>query len=191
MFAWRPYRACLLAGACVLAIPLAARADLVLSSNDGHTVLDAQMNQVAPDPVKPDTLSLIDVSQYPPTIQATIEVPGSVVGPPMAVWIASDESWAIVTSATKAEAGAKFGIAPDDRVSVIDLTAAPPKIVQSTNAGAGATMVRLSPDGTLALIANRTEGTVSVFSVKDKRLTPVGKVDLAGDVVMWRLQLRL
>ena len=37
--------------------------------------------------------------------------------------------------------------------------------------------MRVSPDGTLALIANRTEGTVSVFSVKDKRLTAVGKVD--------------
>jgi WD40 repeat protein len=179
-----PIRACLFAGACLiattLAAPIAAQADLVLSSNDGHTVMDAQMNQVAPTPVHPDTVSLIDVSHYPPTIKATIEVPGSVVGPPMAAWIAKDESWAIVTSATKVEAGAKFGIGPDDRVSVLDLTSAPPKIVQSTNAGAGATMVRLSPDGTLALIANRTEGTLSVFSVKDKRLTPVGKVDLGN-----------
>ena len=37
--------------------------------------------------------------------------------------------------------------------------------------------MRVSPDGTLALIANRAEGTVSVFTVKDKRLTSVGKVD--------------
>jgi hypothetical protein len=35
----------------------------------------------------------------------------------------------------------------------------------------------MSPDGTLALIAGRAEGTVSVFSVKDKRLTSVGKDD--------------
>ncbi|HXT81621.1 MAG TPA: hypothetical protein VN702_18810, partial [Acetobacteraceae bacterium] len=39
------------------------------------------------------------------------------------------------------------------------------------------TQVRVSPNGELALIANRAEGTVSVFTVKDKRLTPVGKVD--------------
>ena len=31
--------------------------------------------------------------------------------------------------------------------------------------------------GTLALVANRTEGSVSVFTVKDKRLTPAGKID--------------
>jgi DNA-binding beta-propeller fold protein YncE len=175
-----PTRASLFAGTCLLASTLAARADLVLSSNDGHTVMDAQKNLVAAAHVTPDTLSLIDVSRYPPTIKATIEVPGSVIGPPMAVWITKDESWAIVTSASKADPGGKFGISPDDRVSVIDLTSMPPKIVQSTNAGAGATMVRLSPDGSVALIANRAEGTVSVFSVKDKRLTPVAKVDLGN-----------
>ena len=38
-------------------------------------------------------------------------------------------------------------------------------------------MVRLSPDGTLALIANRAEGTVSIFTVQDKRLTRLGKLD--------------
>jgi DNA-binding beta-propeller fold protein YncE len=180
MHASGPTRASLLVGAFLLATTLGARADLVLSSNDGHTVMDAQKNLAAPAQVTPDTISLIDVSRYPPTIKATIEVPGSVVGPPMAAWIAKDESWAIVTSASKADPAGKFGISPDDRVSVIDLTAAPPKIVQSTNAGAGATMVRLSPDGTLALIANRAEGTLSVFSVKDKRLAPVGKIDLGN-----------
>jgi hypothetical protein len=143
------YRASLLAGASLVATAQGARADLVLSSNDGHTVMDAQKNLAAPALVTPDTLSLIDVSRYPPTVKATIEVPGSVVGPPMAVWIAMDESWAIVTSASKADPAGKFGISSDDRVSVIDLTATPPKIVQSTNAGAGATMVRRSPDGTL------------------------------------------
>ena len=91
--------------------PCAARADIVLSSNDGHTVQDEQKNLVAPKEVHPDTVSLIDVSHYPPTITATIEVPGSVVGPPTAAWIAKDESWAIVTSATKADPQAKA--APD------------------------------------------------------------------------------
>jgi DNA-binding beta-propeller fold protein YncE len=33
----------------------------------------------------------------------------------------------------------------------------------------------------LALVANRTEGTVSVFSVKGKRLTSVGKVNTGND----------
>ncbi len=53
-------------------------------------------------------------------------------------------------------------------------------MTQNLTAGAGATQIRVSPDGTLALIANRTEGTVSVLTVKDKQLTSVGKVDLGN-----------
>ncbi len=158
-------------------LPAVAHADIVLSSNDGHTVVDEKGTLIAPPKPMPDTVSIIDVSHYPPKIKDTIEVPGSVVGPPMAVWVAPDESWAIVTSATKADPQGTNGISPDDRVSVIDLKASPPKIVQSLTSGPGATMVRVSPDGTLALIANRAEGTVSIFTVKDKRLTSAGKLD--------------
>jgi DNA-binding beta-propeller fold protein YncE len=169
----------LLAAAVAGALPAAAIADVVLSSNDGHTIMDAQKTQVVPNPVGPDTITVIDVTSYPPTIKGTFEAPGSVVGPPGAIWISKDESWGIVTSATKADPAATKtgGIGPDDRVAVFDLTSNPPKVVQSLTAGLGATQVRVSPDGTLALIANRAEGTVSVFTVKGKRLTAVGKVD--------------
>ena len=147
-----------------------ARADLAISSNDAHTVLDNGVLMAAPE-APADTISVIDLASYPPSILATLEVPGSVVGPPMAVAIAKDESFAIVTSATKANASGPAGISPDDRVSVIDLTATPPQVVQSLQAGSGATTVRISPDGTLALVANRFAGTLSVFTIKDRRLT--------------------
>ena len=171
-------RACLLTTA-VLLLPAAAMADVVLSSNDAHTVMDASKTMVAANPAGPDTVTVIDVKSYPPKITAAFNAPGSVVGPPGAIWIARDESWGIVTAATKADPSAAKtgGIGPDDRVTVFDLTSNPPKVTQTLTAGAGATQVRLSPDGTLALIANRTEGTVSVFTVKDKQLTPAGKLD--------------
>src|SRR5690242_19056407 len=95
--------------ATLLAIPFVARADIVLSSNDAHTVQDEQKALVAPKDPHPDTVSIIDVTRYPPTITATIEVPGSVVGPPTAAWVAPDESWAIVTSATKLDPQGKGG----------------------------------------------------------------------------------
>jgi DNA-binding beta-propeller fold protein YncE len=167
--------------AAAAAFPAAARADVVLSSNDGHSVMDATKTIVAASSPGPDTVTVIDVKTYPPTIKATFEAPGSVVGPPGAIWISKDESWGIVTSATKADAAAKGGIGPDDRVSVFDLTSDPPKVVQTLTSGPGATQVRVSPDGTLALIANRSEGTVSVFTVKDKRLTAAGKVNTGND----------
>ncbi len=165
--------------AVTLAAPLAAQADVIVSSNDGHTVMDAQGALVAPSAPGPDTITVIDVAHSPPSIKATFNAPGSVVGPPGAIWISPDESWGIVTSATKSDPAAtkSAGIVPDDRVAVFDLKINPPAVVQSLTAGLGATQVRVSPNGTLALVANRAEGTVSVFSVKDKRLTPAGKVD--------------
>ncbi|GAC1347430.1 MAG: hypothetical protein NVSMB18_32370 [Acetobacteraceae bacterium] len=152
-----------------------ARADLAVSSNDSHTVLKDGV-QVAPATVPPDTVTVLDLKAYPPRVLATIEAPGSVVGPPTAVAVAPDESFAIVTSATKADPRGTGGIGPDDRVSLIDLTSTPPRITQSLTAGLGATTVRISPDGKLALIANRAGGTISVFTIADRRLEPAGSV---------------
>ena len=85
------------------ALPIVAMADVIVSSNDAHTVMDAGKNMVAPNPAGPDTITVIDVKSYPPKIKATFQAPGSVVGPPGAIWISKDESWGIVTSATKAD----------------------------------------------------------------------------------------
>jgi len=155
------------------------RADIALSSNDGHTALIDGAPGARPDPTA-DTLSVIDLARFPPRIVATIEVPGSVVGPPMALAVAPDESFAIVTSATKAEVATPPSVGPDDRVSVIDLKSSPPSIVQQVTAGAGATVVRIAPDGKLVLVANRMEGTVSVFRLAGARLEPINKIDLGN-----------
>lgn len=161
------------AAALSMAVP-PALADIALSMNDAHTVM-VDGNQVAASDSKPDTLSVIELKGTPHVL-ATIEVPASVVGPPSAVWIAPDESWAIATAATKVQAGAPGNIGPANQVSVIDLTAHPPRLTQSLTAGAGAASIRVSPDGTMALVANRAEGTLSVFTIKDRHLTEAGKV---------------
>ncbi len=175
-------RSLLCAAGCAalgLAAPAASLAEIAVVSNDAHTVLD-DGKQVAPKNALADTVAIVDLAQYPPKITGTVEAPGSVVGPPMAVAVAPDESWAVVTSATKADPSGSGGIGPDDRVSVIDLTSKPPRVMQSLTAGAGATTVRFTPDMKLALIANRAEGTVSLFGIDGKTLTPAGKLDLGN-----------
>jgi DNA-binding beta-propeller fold protein YncE len=114
------------------------------------------------------------------SVTATVEAPASVVGPPLSIAIAKDESNAIVTAATKIDPQSADKIVPDNRVTVIDLKVSPPKPVQQVTAGDGAAAVSISPDGTVALVANRTEGTVSVLIIKDKRLEPAGKIDLGN-----------
>jgi DNA-binding beta-propeller fold protein YncE len=165
--------------ACAVAFGLAsARAEIAVSSNDAHT-LTVNGQQVAADPPTPDTLSIVDLSHYPPQVTKTIDVPGSVVGPPYAVAVAKDESFAIVSSATKLDPADPKKIVPDDRVSLIELGATP-RVIQEINAGAGATSVGISPDGSLVLVANRTEGTVSAFRLTEKRLEPLDKIDLGN-----------
>ena len=151
--------------------------DIALSSHDAHTVLEASNSQVAADPPAPDTLNVIDLSGPAPHVVAKLDVPGSVVGPPTAVWCSPDASWAIVTSATRADAGS---IMHDDRVSVIALDGDAPRIEQRLMAGAGATTVRVSPDGTLALVANRFAGSVSVFALDGRTLDPIGTLYLGS-----------
>jgi DNA-binding beta-propeller fold protein YncE len=157
---------------------MAARAEIAVSSNDAHTVtINGQ--QIAADPVVADTLSIVDLAKYPPQVTATIDVPGSVVGPPYAAAVAPDESFAIVSSATKLDPTDPKKIVPDDRVSVIEL-AGGPRLVQQVSAGAGATSVGMSPNGSLVLVANRTEGTVSAFRLNNKRLEPLDKIALGN-----------
>src|SRR5262249_45384980 len=70
---------------------------------------------------------------------------------------------------------------PDDKLTVIDLKASPPKVSAQLQAGQGAAGVSINRAGTLALVANRSEGTVSVFSIAGHALTPVGKINLGDD----------
>jgi len=56
----------------------------------------------------------------------------------------------------------------------------PPAVIATLEAGLGAAGVSINNAGTLALVANRSEGTVSVFTVSGNKLTPAGKIQL-GD----------
>jgi DNA-binding beta-propeller fold protein YncE len=156
----------------------AARPEIAVSSNDAHTIT-VNGQQLAADPAAADTLSIIDLAHYPPLVTATIDAPGSVVGPPYAVAVAPDESFAIVSSATKLDPADPKKIVPDDRVSLIDL-AGGARVVQQVTAGAGATSVGISPNGSLVLVANRTEGTISAFRLDNKKLEPLTKLDLGN-----------
>jgi DNA-binding beta-propeller fold protein YncE len=159
-------------------VSVATRAEIAVSSNDAHTIT-VNGQQIVAEPAAADTLSIVDLAHYPPQVTATIDVPGSVAGPPYAVAVAPDESFAIVSSATKLDPADPKKIVPDDRVSLIDL-AGGPRVVQQVTAGAGATSVGVSPNGSLVLVANRAEGTVSAFRLNNKKLEPLAKIDLGN-----------
>lgn len=164
------------------ALPLlsaVAAAQIVVSANDHKAKLVDGVNTTPQNP-PPDTVTIIDLKASPPKVIAEINVPTSVVGPPSSVAVARDESFAIVTAATKIDPADPKKNAPDNKVTVIDLKASPPVVMATLEAGMGAAGVAINPAGNLALVANRSEGTVSVFTIADRKLTHTGKVQL-GD----------
>jgi hypothetical protein len=161
--------------AAFMSITSGASAQLALSANDGKAVLIDGVNSVPANPPT-DSVTVIDLNATPPKVIAEIQAPASVVGPPSSVAIARDESFA-----TKIDPADPKKTVPDDKLSVIDLKASPPKISAQLQAGKGAAGVSINRAGTLALVANRSEGTVSVFSIAGNTVTPVGKVNLGDD----------
>jgi DNA-binding beta-propeller fold protein YncE len=157
----------------------ACYAEIVVSANDGKMVLENGVATVRKEPL-PDTVSIIDLSGSSPRMIAELPAPASVVGPPPSVAIAPDESFALVTGAMKVDPADPTKAIADDKLTVIDLKSSPPKILATLQAGAGAAGVSINRAATLALVANRSEGTVSVFTISGNTLTPAGKIPL-GD----------
>ena len=167
------------ASLALLATPAAA--DLAISVQDSKALLDNGVAKTNPKPDTKDHVVIFDMASNPPKVVAKIEVPTTVVGPPVSAAISRDESLALVTSAQKPDAADPSKTVPDNRVSVIDLKASPPKVIATVEAGAGASGVSITRDGKLALVANRNEGTVSVFTIDGKTVTPAGKIKLGDE----------
>jgi DNA-binding beta-propeller fold protein YncE len=165
--------------AALLIVPLfpsLAAAQLAVSANDAKAVLVNGVNTVPPNPAD-DTVTIIDLGVSPPKVIGELKAPSSVVGPPQNVAIAPDESIALISSNMKLDAADPKKLVPDNRVSVIDLKATPPAVIATLEAGLGPAGISINRAGTLALIANRNDGTVSIFTVSGKTLAAAGKID--------------
>src|SRR5262245_23282703 len=136
-----------------------AEAQIAVSSNDNKLVLVNGVGTVVRNPA-PDTATIIDLGVFPPKVLAEIAVPGSVVGPPFSVAITPDQSLALITSAMKVDPGDPTKQVPDNRLSLVDLRASPPAVIATLETGKGPSGVSINRQGTLALVANRAEGTV-------------------------------
>jgi DNA-binding beta-propeller fold protein YncE len=167
----------LLAGTALAISSALASAELAVSANDNKVVLIDGVTTPVAD-AAPDTVAVIDLKAKPPRVIAEIEAAASVVGPPLSVAIAPDESIALVTAGMKIVDGRQV---PDDKLQVIDLQNRPPAVIAVLSAGAGAAGVSINRAGTLALVANRSEGTVSVFAISGKSVTAAGKIRLGDE----------
>src|SRR3954471_1244271 len=161
--------------AFLFALPAVADARLAISSNDGKQIQAAEQTGVTPD-----SISVIDLAAYPPTVIGQVQVPAAMIGPPEAVAVSRDDSFAIVTAAQKINPADAMHPLDNDQVSVIDLSRpAEPRVLQTVAVGAvGVSGVAMNRAQNLVLVAAKMSDAVVILRLAGKKLTPVGKIDL-------------
>src|SRR5690348_16484014 len=147
--------------AALWALPFAARGQIMLSGNENKIDLTGGGQAVIPNPA-PDNLTVLDFSQFPPKTWTLDNLPNTVIGPPSNIGISPDGRMALVANSIKIE-GSKW--VPESYVHVLDLSVRPSRIVGRVQTDAEPSGLSFTPDGKLALVANRAAGTVSVLSV--------------------------
>jgi DNA-binding beta-propeller fold protein YncE len=158
---------------------LTAAAQLAVTAND-NKVVNIDGKNTIPANVQPDTVTIIDLSAKPPKVIVELKAPTSVVGPPQSVAVSRDESIALVTGAIKIDPADPKKTTANNQVSVVDLKAKPPAVIATLEAGLAPSGLSINPAGTLALVANRNDGTVSIFTISGKTVTPAGRIDFGN-----------
>ena len=138
----------------------------LIVGNDEKNGVDQNLKPIIREPGH-DSLSVIDISNPgAPRIIATIPLINSVVGPPTNLAIVPPGDIALVAnSLMPVIQGWGHRLEPDDKVFIVDLKASPPKVIGTVTVGKQPSGMAVSPNGDLALVANRADGTISVLSI--------------------------
>jgi DNA-binding beta-propeller fold protein YncE len=126
--------------------------------DDGKTILKA--------PGK-DQVLIVDLADpESPKITASLPLKNSIVGPPVNLDIDPSGSVALVAdSVDVVKDGDALKQVPDNKLYVIDLKANPPKLAATLTVGKQPSGLNISPDGKMALVANRGDNTISVLAI--------------------------
>ncbi len=127
-----------------------------------------------------DAVLVMDVSNpAKPKIRASLPLTNSLLGPPTNLQITPDGKLGLVAnSVVNVQDGSAWKTVPDDKLFVIDLTANPPKLIDTVMVGKQPSGLSISNKGDLALIANRAGKSVSVVSIQGNTVKTVGEVPL-------------
>ncbi|HYL80858.1 MAG TPA: beta-propeller fold lactonase family protein, partial [Candidatus Acidoferrum sp.] len=153
---------------------------LVISVNDGKNPMVDGVYKVA-NPAPPDTLTILDVASFPPKVVGETEVHHSVIGPPVGVAVNPDETLALVSIPNKVDPNDKTKLIFEDFLQVIDLEASPPAVIDRIPLPGHPWGVSINRFGDLALVAQPTKGTISVFTIDGKKVTPAGSVTIGDE----------
>jgi DNA-binding beta-propeller fold protein YncE len=169
------------AAGALLASTGSARAQLLITGNDEKVSFDETGKTVTHPPGK-DTVSIIDIREpTKPRIVANLPLMNTITGPPVNLAITPDEHLALVANSLDwVKDGAAWKGVPDNKIYVIDLTASPPVQIGTVEAGKQPSGMAINRAGTLALVANRADDTISVLSIDGKTVKVVDTVSVAS-----------
>ena len=173
--------ALLLVGA--LAFASGASAQLMLVGNDEKVGWDDAGKVVIRAPGK-DTISIVDIAnREAPRIVASLPLMNSVFGPPTNLQITPDGTLALVANSMDVvQDGGGFKAVPDTKLYVIDLTTSPPALLTTVEVGKQPSGLAINRQGTLALVANRADNSISVLSIQGKTVKVVDTVVIGEQV---------
>src|SRR6516225_3701191 len=169
--------AAVLAGGLTVWAVTQAFGQVLIVGNDEKQGWDENAKPILKEPGH-DTLSVIDIAKpEAPRIAAAIPLINSIVGPPTNLAIhPSGEIAFVANSLEPVIQGWGHRLEPDNKVFLIDLKATPPKVIGTITVGKQPSGMAISPNGDLALVANRADGTISVLSIRGKDVLVVDTV---------------
>jgi DNA-binding beta-propeller fold protein YncE len=150
---------------------------------DEKLLWDADGKSVLVAPGK-DQVLIVDLAdpENPKTV-ASLPLKNSVVGPPVNLDIDPTGTVALVAdSVDVVKEGDTLKQVPDNKIYVIDLKSTPPKLAATITGGKQPSGVSFSPDGKMALVANRGDNSVSVLSVNGTDVKITDTVTLPDSV---------
>jgi DNA-binding beta-propeller fold protein YncE len=151
---------------CSSSLNLANAKPFMIVGNDEKVLFDGDGKPILSPPGK-DTVLIVDLANpESPKIIATLALKNSVVGPPVNVDIDPTGGIALVAdSIDVTKDGDSWKQVPDNKIYVIDLKANPPKLAATVTGGKQPSGLNISPDGKMALVANRGDNSISVLSI--------------------------
>ena len=151
---------------CAASLNLAFAKPFMIVGNDEKVLFDGDGKPIL-SPSGKDTVLIVDLANpESPKIVATLPLKNSVVGPPVNVDIDPTGSIALVAdSVDVTKDGDNWKQVPDNKIYVIDLKANPPKLAATIAGGKQPSGLNISPDGKMALVANRGDNSISVLSI--------------------------
>jgi DNA-binding beta-propeller fold protein YncE len=157
------------------------RAQLLITGNDEKVSFDENTGKTITHPAGKDTVSIIDITApVKPKIVVNLPLMNTITGPPVNLAITPDRHLELVANSLDwVKDGEGWKGVPDNKIYVIDVTASPPTHIGTVEAGKQPSGMAINRAGTLALVANRAEDSVTAVAIDGKTVKPVGTVSVA------------